>query len=232
MRYFKVVDLKNSQHYRNRNPPWIKLHIRGEFSVFDWYKFSCLQDASKLHLILLRGLASQLNNRIPEDISWLKMKMGLTGNVDLKALEDNGFIEFDSDPLADGQQVARLEGYKQEGYKQEKEKPIAHPKPDAPTTREEFEDIWQRYPQKLGKEKAFLKYKNQVKTEQDWIDIQTALVNYVADVERIRVNGQPDLRWQYGSTWFNHNWRDYVNYKPPARDGDGIDWDNLPESEE
>lgn len=80
---------------------------------------------------------------------------------------------------------------------------------------ERFEIIWFQYPEKKGKHEAWIKFKNQVKTVQDWLDIQKALQNYIKDMERIRKAGHPDRRWQYGSTWFNHYWRDYVDYKPP-----------------
>jgi len=102
-----------------------------------------------------------------------------------------------------------------------KEKPIGHSRNDL--HREKFENIWEDYPEKKQKEKSWLKFKNQVKTEADWKDIQKALNNYKADVERIRANGQPDLQWQYGLTWFNSNWKDYIHYKPsPKKTPDGI----------
>jgi len=104
-------------------------------------------------------------------------------------------------------------------------KPIEHPEPDAPHRfqitgnrhkfRDDFEKIWDAYPEKKGKAKAWLRYKAQVTTIKDSIAIVLALVHYKHDVEQIRDNGQPDLRWQYGSTWFNSNWKDFIHYKPP-----------------
>ena len=80
--------------------------------------------------------------------------------------------------------------------------------------RTNFELLWKSYPLKKGKEKSFLKFKVQVKTEQDWVDIQKALPAYIAETEKQQGNGHPDLQYQNGSTWFNHNWKDYINFEP------------------
>lgn len=92
-------------------------------------------------------------------------------------------------------------------------KHIGQKKDSAPLLRNRFETVWKDYPRKLKKEKAFLKFKKQVGTEKDFEDIQTALVNYKADVVQTQKT-QPDLQYQHGSTWFNNNWRDYINLKP------------------
>lgn len=93
--------------------------------------------------------------------------------------------------------------------------PIGQKTPSAPGRDSWFEAIWGKYPRKLKKHEAGLKFKKQVLTEQDWLDIQQALKNYIHDTERIRANGHPDREWQHGSTWFNHVWRDYVGLSPP-----------------
>ncbi len=82
---------------------------------------------------------------------------------------------------------------------------------------ERFSKIWDRYPEKKGKDDAFRFFKLQVKTDQDYENIQIALDSYIADMGHIRANGHPDRAWQHGSTWFNKRWKDYVDYKrPPA----------------
>ena len=96
-------------------------------------------------------------------------------------------------------------------------KHIEHPKADAPPASENFDLIWSLYPEKKGRGKAYVHFKAQVKTEEDFLGINKALVNYIQDVRNQRSNGFPELRWMHGSTWFNNNWRDYVNYKPPPK---------------
>lgn len=69
---------------------------------------------------------------------------------------------------------------------------------------ERFESIWDRYPNKDGRKAAEKHFRNSMKTEKDWSDIQNALTNYLANLK-----ANP---WKYaknGSTWFN-NWRDWI----------------------
>ena len=83
--------------------------------------------------------------------------------------------------------------------------------------RKDFEKVWIEYPEKKGKEKAWLKFKAQVKTPEDLKNICIALKNYKDDMESVRSNGHPDRAWQNGSTWFHQNWKDYIHYKPPPK---------------
>ena len=57
MNYLRVNNWKKFQHYKDRNPPWIKLHR----DLLRDYDFICLQDASKMQLILIWLLASQMD---------------------------------------------------------------------------------------------------------------------------------------------------------------------------
>lgn len=105
MGYLKVKNWEKFQHYKDRNPPWIKLHR----TLLDDYEFSCLQDASKAHLMLIWLFASQKNGLIPDDPAFLKMKLGLELEPDLKLLTDKGLLSPEHDaikPLAPSKQVA------------------------------------------------------------------------------------------------------------------------------
>jgi len=73
------------------------------------YNFMCLQDASKLHLMLIWLLASQMDNKIPADEDFIRNRIGIKGKVNLKDLINNGFLIDDSNALAECKQVAMLE---------------------------------------------------------------------------------------------------------------------------
>lgn len=88
MQYLQIKNWEKFQHYKDRSPPWIKLHRE----LLNDYTFTSLQDASKAHLMLLWLLASQLDNKIPNDIKWLKSRLGLTSNIDIKELINQGFL--------------------------------------------------------------------------------------------------------------------------------------------
>ena len=88
--YFQVVNLEKYQHYKHRNPPWVKLHA----ITLEDYDFGRLQDASKMHLCAIWLLASRTDNRIPWDAEWIATRINATAEVDLDALQDAGFIEL------------------------------------------------------------------------------------------------------------------------------------------
>jgi hypothetical protein len=107
MKYLSVVNLERRQHYKDRSPPWIKLHA----DVLDDYAFVRLHDASKAHLMLLWVLASKLENKIPYDPEFIAQRLGCTDPIDIQALVDKGFISVGQDastPLAERKQDAPL----------------------------------------------------------------------------------------------------------------------------
>lgn len=127
-KFIRVKNFEEYQHYTDRNPPWIKLHRR----LFEDYEFSCLQDASKLHLVLIWLLASQLNNKIPYDAAWIKTRIGIRGEIDLNVLIQKGFLlveQNDSDALADCQQngVTEAEAYKTTDKEKRERKAASQP---------------------------------------------------------------------------------------------------------
>ena len=107
MEFIRVRNWDKFQHYKKRNPPWVKLYS----SVLDDYDYSCLQDASKLLFVLLPLLAAGTNNRIPADPRWLQHKLCLSEAPDLEPLFAIRFIELidASSVLASCKQVATPE---------------------------------------------------------------------------------------------------------------------------
>ncbi len=90
MNYIKIIGWEKFQHYKHRNPPWIKLHT----SLLDNEEFECLQDASKLLLICLWLFAARKGNgEIPANISYLQKKLPVRKPIKLQPLIDAGFIE-------------------------------------------------------------------------------------------------------------------------------------------
>ncbi len=107
--YLKVKNWARFQHYKDRNPPWIKLAT----DTFQNYEFSRLQDASKLLAICIWTLAARSKDgTVPDDFAWIKQQGGLTtkiNNSHLNELITQGFIERASKALANRKQSASLE---------------------------------------------------------------------------------------------------------------------------
>lgn len=106
--YIRIRNWEKFQHYKDRSPPWIKLHR----SILRDYEFSRLSDASKLLAFCLMPIAAEQNNRIPCDVEWLKRETGIKGKIQLEPLQAIGFIDVEhnaSDSLLGRKQDAMPE---------------------------------------------------------------------------------------------------------------------------
>ena len=145
--YFRVANMAEYQHYKDRSPPWIKLHAK----TLDSYDFSRLQDASKAHLMLIWLLASRTGNKLPYDPIWVGTRINARDPVDLDELQALGFIKLvqsASAPQASCLHDARPETYKEEGYTKETDSSAR-----LPTRQDEkfdFESFKAAYPKRSG----------------------------------------------------------------------------------
>lgn len=91
--HFSVKNFDELQHYKDRNPPWIKFYN----ASLDDYEIGLLPDASKAHLFAIWLLASRYNNQIPYDADWVGRRINASEPVDLPLLAKHGFIVPDQD---------------------------------------------------------------------------------------------------------------------------------------
>jgi hypothetical protein len=135
MAYLCIPNWDEFQHYKDRSPPWIKLHNQ----LLEDYEFECMPDASKAHLLCIWLLASRTGNKIKADSEWIGRKIGATDPVDIDIMIRSGFLQLnqeDGDRLQDAskalqevEQNACLEGEREqsraegEESKSEVEKP-------------------------------------------------------------------------------------------------------------
>lgn len=137
---FKIKDWEEFQHYKDRRPPWIKLHR----SLFDKKRFMSLALASRGLLIQLWLIASESDGFINESIKDLAWRLRVE-SVDLKPLLDSGLlIEIKKDAstvLADDSKVLpRVEESRGEREKEAEEIPPTqltnNPSPPGPLKEE------------------------------------------------------------------------------------------------
>jgi len=124
--FLSIPNWDELQHYKDRSPPWIKL----QNALLEDYKFECLPDASKAHLICIMLLASRINNCINPDPRWIARKIGANSKVDIGSLIDSGFLQLNqpipsmgqdaSNPVADS--LPRGEKRREEESRVEKTK--------------------------------------------------------------------------------------------------------------
>ena len=88
MEYLKVKNWTKFQHYKLRNPPWIKLHR----SLVADYSFTQLSDTDKAHLILIWLEASNNDGAVPNDPDFLRRRLGTKRNPNLKLFINQGWL--------------------------------------------------------------------------------------------------------------------------------------------
>jgi hypothetical protein len=89
-KFLQIRDLGKFQHYRDRNPPWVKLYVS---MLFDDYEFQQLSVPDRYVALCLIALASKLENRIPNDPAWVSARIMVPMPINLSALEQSGFLE-------------------------------------------------------------------------------------------------------------------------------------------
>lgn len=81
-KFIHVSNFEQQQHYKFRNPPWIKLHKK-QFKSREFLALSLECQAIFTHLQIL---ASEFSNQIPLEPEWLKRKLGTTRRLNLQPL--------------------------------------------------------------------------------------------------------------------------------------------------
>jgi hypothetical protein len=107
VKFLAVKGFDRFQHYRDRNPPWIKLHG----TILTDLAFLEMPEAAQAQLVKLWVLASQLGHPLPNNPKLLAGKIGTTGKFHLATIIAAGFLvpcdEIASSPLADLEQKAK-----------------------------------------------------------------------------------------------------------------------------
>lgn len=146
MTWATIKNWAEFQHYKDRSPPWLKLHRK----LLDDRTFQSLPLASKALAPMLWLLAAEnMEGRVnidPAELEWrLRWKLSDI-NAGLKPLIDRGFLILDSKPLAARSQAATPEAETEEA---DKEANTLSGKP-----LDGFEAFWSAYPNKKGKAEA------------------------------------------------------------------------------
>lgn len=117
MRYLQVKNFEKFQHYKDRRPPWIKLYR----DLWSDPEFFSLTETERYFLISFFMIASQNENRIPDNPDWLKREMATKKAIPVERLLQAGWLKLveqdasnvlaerkqsDSEPLAPSYQDA------------------------------------------------------------------------------------------------------------------------------
>jgi len=112
MATIRVRNWDRFQHYKDRNPPWIKLHF-DLLSSKDWVSFD---DSKRLLAIVCMLLASRNDGCVPDDTEYIQRVAYLNKPPDLQPLIDSGFLVVEGERkqmLADARPEERREEKRQ-----------------------------------------------------------------------------------------------------------------------
>ena len=220
MTYLQVVNWDKYQHYSKRRPPWIKLYAK----LADNPSFICLQDASKIHLIMIWLYVSRSENIIPNDPLFMQRAIRSTEPIDLDRLTSLGFLETCVDvsnmlakPLQTLSPLDQSTEIREErSDKTEKREKRPKKKAIDPNIELRFEEFWEAYPRKVSGDaarKAWLK----IKPDEE---LHEKIMAGLTTATKLR-------QWEdsqfvpHASTWLNgKRWKD--DNKEKVRAGSGI----------
>lgn len=120
MIFLEIKNWTNFQHYKNRNPPWIKLHYE-LITSHDWVMWD---DASKMLAVVCMMIASRNEGKVPADEFYIQKVAHLQKKPDLNPLIESGFFVDASMLQADASTKTETEAYKQEEKKPTKKVPV------------------------------------------------------------------------------------------------------------
>jgi hypothetical protein len=209
--YIEIKNFKRFQHYKERNPLWIKLY----YETLDDYEFACLPDASKWLLVGLWMLASRTENKIPHDVTWIAKKLALTERVKLDPLLSAGFITIHaaSNALAGRYQDATPEKETEKETDSVSEADVL------------FEVAWQAYPRKPNNPRKAAKagWDARIREGVDPRDLLSAVDRYAAFCKATKTQARYVMM---GATFFgpNERWKDSFEIEDQhgrRRDGAG-----------
>lgn len=115
MKFIRIINWNTYQHYRDRNPPWIKLH-RDLLISETW---ADANDASRVLAIAIMLLAAATDNKIKFDKKYLKRVAYLNSEPNFDHLLKVGFVEIideNSDNASKLQADARPETEKRQRH--------------------------------------------------------------------------------------------------------------------
>ena len=225
-----VKNFEKFQHYKDRNPPWIRLYN----ALLDDYEYGLLPDASKSHLCAIWLLASRYDNKIPCDPEWISRRINATDAIDLDLLSERGFILMDqgcSKMLADCKQSAVPEESRGEQRQRRGETDISlYSKKNItrPSKRRTivYSDLflmcWEEYQglkeQGASKLKAFETFDRLSEAEQD--NCYDGLACYVKWVYEKR-KSDPEFRAKHLATFINQRvWENFIDADPEPNQDD------------
>jgi hypothetical protein len=209
--FLRIRNWRNYQHYKDRNPPWIKLH----YEILNSEDWVMLADASRVAMMVCMLIASRHEGRVPYNPEYIKRVGHLKTKPDLKLLIDMGFLVDENPMLADASTKTLADDCSETETETETETEKRQRRP--PHTPQVglngFDNFYQKYPNKVGRleaERAWKKIKPM--NEEVARTITRAIQDQVRSGHFKGADGK--LYEPHPATWLNKGrWMDEIKSK-------------------
>ncbi|MDX9861644.1 MAG: hypothetical protein RBS99_12085 [Rhodospirillales bacterium] len=139
----RVKNWSKYQHYKDRNPPWIKLHVEILASE-DWVM---LADASRLLALVCMVVAAKHDGMVPNNPAYIRRVAYLDKTPNLKPLIECGFLEkAQADDSTAQAHASAVQATARPETETETEKERKKDTPYSPTPENAFDRFWSAYP--------------------------------------------------------------------------------------
>lgn len=200
-KYISVKNWDRYQHYKDRCPPWIKLH-RELITSHMWVGSD---DASRVLAVAIMLLASDTDNKIPYDLAYIQRRAYINGDVNLEFLIEAQFIEIIDENGecyhdASVMQADASNVLDQRREEQRREENIYTPE-------NKFDEFWEIFPRRVAKKAAQKKYDAAVKSGVS----EEAIINGAKSYAKA-CKGKDMQYIAHPATWLNQGrWEDEVD---------------------
>lgn len=158
MAHYRIIEWATYQQYKDRSPPWIKLH-RDMLTSRTWVS---LDDAGRVLALACMLVAAETDNKIPADAGYLKRRAYLHQDPDFRALVGVGFMELVSDanglaaeqPQASDTECKQTQANRTECYSEERRVRAEKRRGDSREARTRIPADWQATPELLDYARA------------------------------------------------------------------------------
>lgn len=214
MDYLKVKNWDEYQHYKDRCPPWIKLHTK----ILNDRAFAMLSCASRGLLMQLWILASEHDGKVPNDLEEIKFRLrdNTIKAEDVNRLISLGFLNSCKHLQADDSNVQASAVPETET---ETEKSVF----SAKKSEADFNEWYAHYPLKKSRQAALKKWLtlDRKGSLPDLPILLAAVEQQKREKESLRESGKFCPEWKHPSTWLNKGcWEDEIEstdcYEEPA----------------
>jgi hypothetical protein len=215
MNFIRIVEWEKYQHYKDRNPPWIKLH-RELMTSNTWVS---VDDASRVLAIAIMMLAAATGNKIPANPAYVKRVAYLNSDPDFSPLAEVGFIEIvdengnvASAPIATASTKQADARPEKRQSRAEQSKTESAPPALVAQAEVDFEVWWKVYPKKADKGHAREAFRRTLKRG---VSVDTL----VAGAQRYRDDPKRKAEFtKNGATWLvGECWSDETVQTAPAK---------------